>query len=63
VSATEEIGRSVVSLLGDGDSARQRDILVVAIAEELGVTPSQMVIDLWMDGAGSTTLEIGVDRT
>lgn len=61
--STQEIGRAVIALLGDGESPRQRDILAVAIAEELGVLPSQMEVDLWVDGAGSTTLEIGVDRT
>ena len=63
MSTTQEIGRAVVSMLGDGESPRQRDILAAAIAKELGVTPSQLMVDLWVDGAGSTTLEIGVDRT
>lgn len=63
MSTTQEIGRAVVSLLGDGESPRQRDALVFAIANELGVTPSQLMVDLWVDGAGSTTLEIGLDRT
>lgn len=60
---TQEIGRAVVALLGDGDSPRQRDILAVAIAKELGALPAEVIVDLWVDGAGSTTLEIGVDRS
>ena len=58
-----EIGRAVLDLLRDGDSQTQRDFLAFAVAEALDVTPSQVMIDLWVDRAGSTTLEIGVDRS
>ena len=58
-----EIGRAALDLLRDGDSQTQRDFLAFAVAEALDVTPSQVMIDLWVDRAGSTTLEIGVDRS
>lgn len=60
--SAERVGQAVVNLLAQ-DSREWRDQLCFSVAEALHVQPAQVDVDVYVDGAGSVTLTIEMDRS